>query len=567
MRRLWLVAVLFLVPDVVTAEDRAAAYQQIAIAADHPAASAAGLEVHRAGGNVVDVAAAVGFALSVVRPESAGLGGGGFMVIWDAEQRQAVALDYRERAPAAAGPDMFLNADGTADPSASRTGAKAVAVPTHVAGLCYAVETYGRLPLKTVLAPAIRLATQGVPLDAHAVGVRKETLARFAANPALKQQFPTFYRMYLNDGAPPQLGQVATSPQAELLKQIAADGPAAFYSGNAAAALLREVARGGGILTADDLAATRPIERTPLTADYAGGALVTMPPPSSGGVALVEMLHILAAFDAAHPELAELQNRNSTTFRHLLTEAMKHAFADRAAYLGDPDFGPVPVARLTSPDYAAALAAKIDPARTFPPPHYGRVLPAVDGGTTHFSIIDAAGNAVACTETINTTYGSYVVVPETGLLLNNEIDDFAAAPGVPNAFGLVQSAANAVAPGKRPLSSMTPTLLVRDGGAVLAVGASGGPRIITATAQVLLNRLRFGLAPQAAVTAPRQHHQWLPDVLELEPPLWNDREPLARLGHTVKPTDVLGVSQLVTRDPAGLHAACDPRKGGAPAGE
>jgi len=556
-------------PFVSTAAEPGAVYHKVAIAADHPAASEAGLEVHRAGGNVVDVAAAVGFALSVVRPEASGIGGGGFMVVWDAKKRQAVAIDYRERAPAAATADMFLGPDGEPIAELSRFGAKAPAVPHHVAGLCYAVETYGRLDLKTVLAPAIRLAKEGVPLDAHSVSVRRETLERFEKDPDRKERFAAFYRLYLENGQKPEVGRLFRSPQLPLLESVAREGARGFYSGEAGEALVREMGRSGGLITAEDLGGIAPTEREPLRSAFDGGTIVTMPPPSSGGVALIETLNILAVYERLHPQLADrLRDGSSFPFRHALAESLKHAFADRATSLGDPDYAEVPTGRLVDLRYAEKLAARIDPHHTTPPEEYGRAAPIEDAGTTHFSVIDAEGNAVACTETINLSFGSYVVVPETGLLLNNEMDDFAAKPGVPNAFGLVQSEAAAVGPGRRPLSSMTPTILVRDGKAVLAVGASGGPRIITATLQVFLNVTRFGKAPQEAVDAPRQHHQWLPNELLLEPALFRDAaEGLRGFGHEVGRESSLGVSQLVTRDGTGLRAASDPRKGGRPAGE
>jgi gamma-glutamyltranspeptidase/glutathione hydrolase len=525
--------------------------------------------VHRAGGNVVDVAAAVGFALSVVRPESSGIGGGGFMVVWDAKQGKSVALDYRERAPAAATAKMFQDENGNLLAELSQRGAKAAAIPHHVAGLCYAVENYGTLPLKDVLAPAIRLAKEGVPLDEHSAEIRVQTLAKFERHPEWKREFEPFYRLYLQNGVAPKAGDVFKSPQQLLLERIATEGHAGFYDGPSAEAFARAMQSSGGIISRDDLRNVRPTVREAITTPYAGGTIVTMPPPSSGGVALIETLNVLAAFETSHTDLGgELHNRNSLMFRHVLTECMKHAFADRATYLGDPDYADVPTAMLVSPEYAAKLAAKIDPHHTKPLAEYGRTLPTRDSGTTHFSVIDAEGNAVACTETINLGFGSYVVVPETGLLLNNEMDDFAAKPGVPNAFGLVQSEAAAVGPGRRPLSSMTPTVFVRDGKAVLAVGASGGSRIITATTQVFLNTVRFGLPAQNAVDAPRQHHQWLPNELLLELPLWRtSRTGLETFGHVVAKEPSLAVSQLVTADDNGLHAASDPRKGGQPAGE
>lgn len=569
MPRAFVLFILIAVTSVARSAEPGAVYERIAVAADHPAASEAGLEVHRAGGNVVDVAAAVGFALSVVRPEASGIGGGGFMVLWDAEKQRAVAIDYRERAPGAATSDMFLGPNGEPIAELSRFGAKAAAVPHHVAGLCYAVETYGRLDLKTVLAPAMRLAREGVSLDAHSAAVRREAVERFEKNPDWKERYAAFYRLYLTKGERPEVGQVFRSPQLPLLEKIAREGAKGFYEGDAAEALVREMRRGGGLITAEDLSGVAPKERGPLRSPFDGGAIVTMPPPSSGGIALIETLNILAAYERTHPELTgELRDGDSLAFRHAFAESLKHAFADRATYLGDPDYAEVPTERLIDPKYAAKLAARIDPRQTKEPEQYGRAAPIEDAGTTHYSVIDGEGNAVACTETINLSFGSYVVVPETGLLLNNEMDDFAAKPGVPNAFGLVQSEASAVGPGRRPLSSMTPTILVRDGKAVLAVGASGGPRIITATLQVFLNAIRFGKSPQEAVNAPRQHHQWLPDELLLEPALVDAAaDGLRGFGHEVRRESSLGVSQLVVRDGLGLRAASDPRKGGHPAGE
>lgn len=544
-------------------------YQEIAIAADHPLASAAGLEVHRAGGNTVDVAAAVGFALAVVRPASSGLGGGGFMVIWDAEEQRSVAIDYRERAPAAAHASMYYDSSGEAIPELSRTGHLAVAVPHHVAGLSHAVERFGRLSLKEVLAPAIRLAREGFPLDEHAVSVRKNTLRQFERDPQLAERFQPFVEQYLNGGKAPKVGDRFVSPLAGLLEDLAARGPSAFYEGPAAEAFVREMERGGGIITLEDLKSVAPREREVLSAEWDGATIVSMPPPSSGGVALIEILNILSAVERMRPEVAPaLRDWSSPVYRHILTESMKHAFADRATYLGDPDYADIPTTRLISKKYAEELAGRIDLRKTQPPVAYGRGQPVEDAGTTHFSVIDAAGNAVACTETINLTFGSYVVVPETGVILNNEMDDFAAKPGTPNAFGLVQSEASAVGPGRRPLSSMTPTIVVRDGKAVLAVGASGGPRIITATLQVLLNATRFQMSPDDAVGAARQHHQWLPDVLLLEPSLVESQgAELEAFGHKIGKQAGIGACQIVTRSEEGLRAASDPRKGGIPAGE
>ena len=562
-------ALLLLLGPSAQGQDKPIVYQEIAIAADHPLASEAGLEVHRAGGNTVDVAAAVGVALAVVRPASSGLGGGGFMVIWDAEEQRSMAIYYRERAPAAAHASMYYDASGEAIPELSRTGHLAVAVPHHVAGLSHAVKRYGRLSLKEVLAPAIRLAREGFPLDEHAVSVRKNTLRRFERDPQFAERFSPFVEQYLNGGKVPEVGDRFVSPLAGLLEDLVERGPSAFHEGPAAEAFVREMERGGGIITLDDLKSVAPREREALSAEWDGATIVSMPPPSSGGVALIEILNILSAVEDRHPDVAlALHDRNSPIFRHVLAESMKHAFADRATYLGDPDFAEIPTKRLISKNYAEELAERIDLGKTHPPVAYGRAQPVEDAGTTHFSVIDAAGNAVACTETINLTFGSFVVVPETGVILNNEMDDFAAKPGTPNAFGLVQSEASAVGPGRRPLSSMTPTIVVRDGKAVLAVGASGGPRIITATLQVLLNVTRFQMSPTDAVGAARQHHQWLPDVLLLEPSLVDSvGGQLEAFGHETEREGGIGACQIVMRTEKGLHAASDPRKGGIPAGQ
>ncbi|MCA9055683.1 MAG: gamma-glutamyltransferase, partial [Planctomycetaceae bacterium] len=483
-------------------------YQHGVVAADHPLASAAGVEMLQRGGNVVDAAVATSFALSVVRPESCGIGGGGFMVIWNAEATTAIALDYRERAPLLAHARMFLppSPDSDADPPDSRHGGLAAAIPGNVAGLCYALEHYGSLDLPTVLAPAIRYATDGFAFDASGRRNRRstrESLQRLADGP---QRFRTLDKLYLQDADDPESSERFDSPLEHVLQHIAQSGPSGFYKGEVAEALLAAVHAQGGVWTREDLNPQHlVVEREPLVITHERDAILTMPPPSSGGIALIEMLNILAACDAKLDE--PRIDHNSVEYVHLLTEASKHAFADRATYLGDADFVAVPVNRLISPRYAERLAGRIDPLHTQPPETYGRRILPNDGGTSHISVIDAAGNAVACTETINTLYGSYVVEPRFGVILNNEMDDFTARPGEPNAFGLIQSELNAVAPGKKPLSSMTPTIFVRDGRAILAVGASGGPRIISGTTQVLLNMTQFGLTPEAAVAAPRFHHQ------------------------------------------------------------
>lgn len=562
---------LFAVSPISAADSPESVYPHAVVAADHPLASQAGREMLRRGGNVVDAAVAAAFTLSVVRPASSGIGGGGFLVFWDAESKRGVALDYRERAPRKATRDMYLRAAGEEQDAAelSRKGALSVAVPGDVAGLCHAVEVYGTLDLKTVLQPALRAAREGIIPDEHDRNVRAEVLRDFAQHPEYRARFRTLYDQYLNGGRPLAEDERFHSPQLKVLERIAEQGARAFYTGPVAEALVAEVRRGGGVMTLDDLAAMRPVVREPLTGMFDSERVVTMPPPSSGGVALLESLNILTAYEAAHPDLRlDALGHNSPAYVHLLTEAMKHAFADRAEFLGDADFVDVPVRRLTSRQYAKELAGRIDPQRTKPPESYGRFLPVDDGGTSHISVIDSRGNAVACTETVNTLYGSYVVEPHYGIVLNDEMDDFAAVPGKPNAFGLIQSEKNAIAPGKKPLSSMTPTILVDESGrAVFVAGASGGPRIISATLQVLLNMMRFDMTPAAAVAAPRMHHQWLPNVLLVEPPLEpRVREELEQRGHKVARQKSLAVSQAAARTAQGIRGASDPRKHGQPAG-
>ncbi|HLJ10761.1 MAG TPA: gamma-glutamyltransferase [Planctomycetaceae bacterium] len=545
------------------------AFDHAVVAADHEEASKAGVEILKKGGNAVDAAVATAFALAVVRPASCGLGGGGFMLIWDAKKKRAVALDYRERAPARAARSMYVDPRDASKtmPDASEHGCLAVAVPGEVAGLCYALREFGTLDLKTVLAPAIRLCREGVLIDRHDLVVQKDVLKDFATHPDYADRFAALLRLYANNGRPWKTGERFHSPLARILGLISEKGHDGFYRGEVAEAIVAEMKRGGGVVTLDDLAAMKPVVREPLKGMIGSRTILTMPPPSSGGVALLETLNIISAVEARHPEVKLDQlGTESPLYLHVIAESFKHAFADRAAWLGDADFAQVPVERLTSRDYAVELARRVDLTRTQPPAAYGRFTTPDDGGTSHFSILDAQGNAVACTETINTHFGSYVVEPTFGIVLNNEMDDFTSLPGVPNAFGLIQSEANSIEPGKRPLSSMTPTILIRDGRAEFVLGASGGPRIITATVQVLLNMVRFEKTAAQAVGAPRIHHQWTPDQLDVE----SSQIPasrLAALGHKIVNTGDHGVIQAAYRDRDGkIHGASDGRKGGREAG-
>lgn len=545
-----------------------AVWQHGVVSADHPAASEAGAEILRRGGNVVDAAVATSFALSVVRPASCGVGGGGFMLIWNAEQQHAVALDYRERAPLSAHRDMFAQSDPTSGTeSESVRGGKAVAVPGTVAGLCMAAEKYGSLPLPTLLEPALQLAREGVLVDEHHIAVQQATLAVFERHPDYARRFEPLLIDYLNHGRAWQPGDRYFSPQKKLLERLAAEGPAAFYAGSVSAAIIDSVRQAGGIMNQKDLSEYRPVEREPLKAGFHGAEVLSMPPASSGGVALIQTLQTLEQWEQLSSRSLKSLRHNSDDYIHVVSEAMKHAFADRAEFLGDSDFSDLPLSRLLSIPYARHTAEQIDLQSTLPPAKYGRFFCASDGGTSHFSVIDREGNAVACTETINLTFGSFLVVPEYGVVLNNEIDDFAAKPGQPNAFGLMQSEANAIAPGKKPLSSMTPTIVVRDGKAVLAAGASGGPRIISATIQTTLNQMIFDMGPAAAVSAPRFHHQWFPNELLLEPTLFDtlSRQMQTRGHRTIRRTE-LAASQSASRTDSGLQGGSDPRKHGRPAG-
>jgi gamma-glutamyltranspeptidase/glutathione hydrolase len=545
--------------------DQERVYTKSVVATDHSAASDAGREMLRRGGNVVDAAVATSFALSVVRPGSSGLGGGGFLLYWDAAEQTCHVYDYRESAPARATAGMYGEEPQEGREPISERGARAVAVPGTVVGLCQIHARHGRLPLDQVLAPALRLARAGVVVDEHDLEVQTELLATFARHPHYQQTFANLWKLYANSGQRWRPGDVFQSPLTAVLERIARDGAASFHDGEVAEAIAQEIARGGGLLTVDDLRSQQPVERRALVLKRGERIIHTMPPPSSGGVALIESLQMLDALDA---RLGKLEAGPSDMFCHRLVETWQHAFADRARFLGDADFVTVPVRRLISPEHAQERAGRIDAGRTLPTEHYGSQSVPDDHGTSHFSILDTQGNAVACTETINTLFGSFVVEPKFGIVLNNEMDDFTARPGKPNAFGLMQSPANAVAPGKKPLSSMTPTIVTRDGQAELVVGASGGPRIITATFQVLWRMSEWGETPWEAVTAPRLHHQWVPRRLEVEPGFDPGvRQALDRLGHPVHTGDEGAAVQAAARTQTGLRAASDPRKHGRPAGD
>src|SRR5258705_7031550 len=494
------------------------------VATDEELGSEAGVEILKRGGNAVDAAVATAFALAVVEPAAGNIGGGGFMLIRLANGKTTF-LDYREVAPGKATREMYLGKGGKLDEEASVMGYKSVGVPGTVAGLTLALKTYGSLKLRDVTAPAIRLAENGFPISkrlAHEFEEERSSLQRFAMS----------RRIFLNDGKMFQPGDTLRQPElAATLKRIARNGVAEFYSGETARAIVDDMSRLGGLITLEDLAQYQPKVREVLRAKYGSGGhaweVLTSPPPSSGGVAIIEALNML--------QTVPLKGWDDVESVHMVAEIMRRVFADRAAYLADPDYSSVPVAGLTDPCYAKEVFTTVDPQRASSSkvikagnPHTCGVaasnasspetLVSLGEGphTTHFSVVDAAGNAVASTYTLNNSYGSHVT-SSAGFLLNDQMDDFTTQPGVPNAlFGLVQSDANAIAPGHRPLSSMTPTILLRDGKLSFVTGSPGGPTIISATLLSVINWMRLGMNGQAAINAPRVHQPWLPDQILME---------------------------------------------------
>ncbi|MDP3910997.1 MAG: gamma-glutamyltransferase [Gemmatimonadales bacterium] len=522
----------------------------------HPLATAVGLDVLRQGGNAIDAAVAVGFALAVVLPDAGNIGGGGFIV-----HRSAVgdvqALDYREMAPAAASRDMYLDSAGNVT-DRSILGHLAAGVPGSVAGLREAWMRHGSLPWATLLAGAIRLARDGHVIDSARnadIGYEVDALSRF---PASRAKFLT------PDGLPLPTGSTWTQPDlARTLQLISDSGPSVFYRGQIADLIVAEMERGGGLITKADLSRYQAKWREPITLSYRGHTIYSMPPASSGGVTLGEILNILEGYDT-------LPAAGTPEYVHLVAEAMRRAFLDRNRWLGDPDFVEMPLERLLSKSYAASLRARIDPRRATPTP-----VTAVgdEGGgkhTTHYSIVDARGNVASVTTTLNGGFGSAVTVTGAGFLLNNEMDDFTSAPGKPNMYGLIQGEANAIAPGKRMLSAMTPSIVLDPRGEVLlVVGTPGGPTIITTVAQVILNVLDQRMSLGEAVAAPRVHHQALPDTLRYE------RDGLAeatvaalqQMGHAVKMRGGRsGTVAAIQRTAGGWVGVADPRYAGSASG-
>lgn len=537
------------------------------VASTSAIASEIGVDVMKKGGNAIDAAVAVGFALAVTWPSAGNLGGGGFMLVRRADGT-AEAIDYRERAPLAASRDMYLDENGNVVKGLSTEGYKAVAVPGTVAGLMLAHRRHGKLKWEDLVEPARKLAAEGFEVNYHLSRTlqSESTRKRMAASAESR-------RIFQRDGRFYEMGETFAQPElAEVFARIRSN-PRDFYEGETARLIVNDMKAGGGLVTLEDLRTYEPTVRQPLRSTYRGHEVLTMPPPSSGGIALIEMLNILEAYDL------QAMGWGSAQYTHTLVEAMRRAFADRAQFLGDTDFVKVPVAALANPRFASERRRSINPARASSSREIGAGNPAPfeSPDTTHFTIVDAEGNVVSNTYTLNNSYGSGVTAKGTGILLNNEMDDFTSKVGVPNDFGLIQGAANAIAPKKRPLSSMTPTIVLKDGRPLFAIGSPGGPTIINTVLQVILNIVDFKMDIQRAIDAPRVHHQWLPDHI-----YWEEfgmspdtRAMLEKMGHAFRPIpgadttpSDLGDAQGVFIDPTtGIRmGASDPRLGGVPAG-
>ncbi len=524
------------------------------VVAQEPNATDVGVEVLKAGGNAVDAAVAMGFALAVTHPTAGNLGGGGFLLLRKANG-ETVFLDFRERAPRKATRNMYLDSAGNMTRD-SLEGWRAAGVPGSVHGFALAHKKYGSKSWAELLAPAIRLA-RGFPVT--------YSVAQSLKNSKLLASFPESRRIFQRNGQYYEADELLVQPElGKTLERIAKHGARDFYEGEIAKRFAAEMAANGGLITIEDLKDYRTAERKPLTGAYRGYDVITAPPPSSGGIGILQMMGMLESSGyAAH-------GAGSAAAIHYVAETMRRYYADRSEYLADPDYYKVPVSGLLNKEYISARRATIDPTRasTSDAIRQGRPTGAESAETTHFSIVDAQGNAVALTYTLNGSYGNGVTVPGLGFLLNNEMDDFAAKPGEANMFGLVQGEANAIQPGKRPLSSMTPTILLKDGKLFMVVGAPGGSRIITGVMQVILNVIDFGMNAQDAIDAPRFHHQWQPDKLSLEKGFSPDTVALLQSrGHVVDSiTSVANVEAIVVQKDGWLAGGSDRRAHGKAAG-
>ena len=521
------------------------------VATQEALASDIGLKILKDGGNAVDAAVAVGFALAVTLPRAGNIGGGGFMMIYDAKQGKTVALDYREKAPSSASRDMYLDKDGNAVSDLSRYHGLAVGVPGTVAGLLKALDNHGTMSRGQVMAPAIALAENGIEVTAGLSESLEALSDRLQKWPSTKKIF------FKPDGSAYQPGELLRQPElAKSLKLIAAKGSDGFYKGETARKLVKAVNEAGGNMSLQDLANYRAIARVPVKGDYRGYEIVSMPPPSSGGIHIVQILNILEGYPLKD------YGQNSAQTIHLMSEAMQLAYADRAEYLGDSDFIDVPANGLTSQAYADKLRSLINPNKATPAATIkaNNPLPYESDQTTHFSIVDKDGNAVANTYTLNFSYGTGLVAEGTGILLNNEMDDFSAKPGVPNGYGLIGGDANAVEANKRPLSSMSPTLVFKDSKPYIVTGSPGGSRIITTVTQVISNVIDHDMNIAEATHAPRIHDQWLPDEIRIEKALNVDTiKKLESMGHKVSPQAAMGSTQSIMITPNGVYGSSDPR--------
>ena len=520
------------------------------VATEQELASRIGLDVLKSGGNAVDAAVAIGFALAVALPNAGNVGGGGFMMVYDAKTAKTVAVDFREVGPAAASRDMYLDASGKVIDGKSLYTHYAIGVPGTVAGMTHALQKWGTQPLGKLLHPSIELAEKGYPVS--------ETLAKVLQQETKNMgKWPATKAIYWRNGAPLKAGdRLVQKDLGHSLRLIARDGARAFYEGEIAHKIAADMAKNGNPMTLQDLKNYKVVEREPVRGTYRGYEIVTMPPPSSGGAHLVQILNIMERWPIKDWGL------NSANTVHHMAEAMKLAYADRAEYLGDPGFVKIPLKGLTSKKYADALAAQIsaDKARSAKEIRAGKPQPYESDQTTHYSVVDKAGNMVAVTYTLNTNFGSGIVAPGTGIMLNNEMDDFSAKPGVPNAYGVIGGDANAVAAGKRPLSSMTPTFVLKDGKPWLVTGSPGGPRIITTVLEQIVNGIDFGMNPAEAASQLRFHHQWTPDELRIEKGFSPDTIKLLRdKGQNVVIKPTMGRTQTIQVQGQELWGYSDPR--------
>ena len=520
------------------------------VASEQELATQIGVDILKAGGNAVDAAVAVGFALAVALPNAGNIGGGGFMMVHDSKSGKDIALDFREVAPRGASRNMYLDAGGKVIDGKSLYTHYAVGVPGTVAGMTHALSRWGSMPLARVMAPAIALADKGYPVSVTLA----KTLEQEKKNMG---HWPATQAVFWKNGTPLQSGErLVQKDLAQSLRLISQQGAKAFYEGAIAQKIVAEMAPHANALSLQDLRDYKVAEREPVRGSYRGYQIVTMPPPSSGGAHLIQILNMMEHWPMNQ------WGADSAQSVHYMTEAMKLAYADRSEYLGDPDFVKIPLKGLISKSYASELAASIRPQQARPAKDIrpGKPQPYESDQTTHYSVVDKAGNAVAVTYTLNTNFGSGIVARGTGILLNNEMDDFSAKPGVANAYGLVGGDANAVQAGKRPLSSMTPTLVLKDGKPVLVTGSPGGARIITTVLQQIVNHIDFGMNPAEAAATPRFHHQWTPDELRVEKGFSPDTLALLRQwGHKVALKASMGRSQTIEVRDGLLRGASDPR--------